>query len=199
MRVFILCTGRSGSKTIIRACEKIQNFTCGHEILAQTLGEKRFDYPDNHIEADNRLTWFLGTLDKKYGDDAVYVHLIRSRPSAIKSFNLRWEHKISIVRAFAEGVYMLPMRKLNEEQKLQVCADYYDCVNTNIEYFFKDKTKTLKIELENIKQGFEQLWNMIGAQGDLEAALKTFDTSHNKAKEYSAIATWWRKLRVRFR
>ena len=54
MRVFILCTGRTGSTTIIKAARHIKNYTADHESLARKFGEDRFKYPDNHIEADNQ-------------------------------------------------------------------------------------------------------------------------------------------------
>jgi len=68
MRVFILCTGRTGSTSIIEACKHISNYTADHESLAKVFGNQRLDYPDYHIEADNRLSWHLGALNKKYGD-----------------------------------------------------------------------------------------------------------------------------------
>ena len=51
------------------------NFTAGHETRTNRLGAARLDYPDRHIEADNRLSFFLGKLNARWGDDAHYVHL----------------------------------------------------------------------------------------------------------------------------
>ena len=34
MRVFVLCTGRSGSTTFVRACQHIDNYTASHESTA---------------------------------------------------------------------------------------------------------------------------------------------------------------------
>jgi hypothetical protein len=45
------------------------------------LGEAHFDYPDHHIESDNRLSWLLGRLDRRIVDRAFHVHLTReTRP-----------------------------------------------------------------------------------------------------------------------
>jgi hypothetical protein len=74
MGVFVLCTGRSGSLTYIRACSHITNYTAGHETGSRKLGDDRFSYPDNHIEADNRLSWFPGTLEELYGNNAFQVN-----------------------------------------------------------------------------------------------------------------------------
>jgi len=72
MKVFILCTGRTGSVTIMKACEHIKNFTSGHESLSKKFGNERFEYADNHIEGDNRLSWHLGELQ----NDMVMMHFM---------------------------------------------------------------------------------------------------------------------------
>ena len=84
MNIFILNTGRCGSTTFIRACQHISNFTATHESRSGLIGEERLNYPDNHIEADNRLSWFLGRLDRKYGDNAFYLHMSRDRSQTAK-------------------------------------------------------------------------------------------------------------------
>lgn len=77
MRVFVLTTGRSGSMTFHRAATYATNHTVGHETNAGRVGPERFAYPDNHIEADNRLAWFLGELDHRYGERSA----LRSSPA----------------------------------------------------------------------------------------------------------------------
>ncbi len=64
--------------TFIQACKHISNFSSSHESRCGLLAEARLDYPENHIEADDRLSWFLGRLDKQYGNSAFYVHLKRN-------------------------------------------------------------------------------------------------------------------------
>lgn len=64
--VFVLCTGRCGSTTLFaQACQHIENYTASHESKIFLLGDKRLEYSQNHIEVDNRLSWFLGSLEKK--------------------------------------------------------------------------------------------------------------------------------------
>ena len=181
MRVFILCTGRSGSAGIIKACSHIQNFTAGHETRTKLTGSEKFNYPDNHIEADNRLSWFLGTLEEKYGDNPVYFHLKRNKTDTVASFNRRWHSRAGIIRAFSEGILKTPVELLSKNDRLKVCEEYYDCVNRNIESFLKNKSKTAVIRLENIKSDFTEFWKIIGATGDLDAALHEFDKKHNKS------------------
>ena len=85
--VFVLCTGRCGSTTFVRACQHIENFTAGHESRAKLLGSDRVSYPKKHIEADNRLTWFLPRLTSNIDPDTtLFVHLTRSQSEVVKSF-----------------------------------------------------------------------------------------------------------------
>ena len=94
MNIFVLCTGRSGSVSLYKICRHIKNFTVSHE-SRECLD---FRYNNNHIEIDNRLCWFLGRLDKYYGDNAVYVHLQRNRNKVAKSFSKRFYYKKLISR-----------------------------------------------------------------------------------------------------
>jgi len=141
MRVFVLCTGRSGSKSLIKACSHISNFTSAHESKAKVITE-RLEYPDNHIEADNRLSWFLGGLDSQFGDDAIYIHLLREKEACVDSFNNRWDNQGSIINAFTAGVLLRKIKNLDASEKREAISLYYDAVNENISTFLKDKSKT---------------------------------------------------------
>lgn len=182
MNVFILCTGRCGSTTFIEACRGIENYTSGHETKAQCLGEERFSYSSNHIEADNRLSWFLGGLGKRFGDDAFYVHLIRDRDATAQSFNQRWQLSGSIIQHYRTGLLMRTNRE-DTTNRMAYCYDYYDKVNENITQFLANKPNTLRIEMENWEETFPLFWEAIGARGDLERALLTLVKVHNASKE----------------
>lgn len=181
MRVFILCTGRSASSTFIKACEHITNYTAGHETRVSRFEKERFNYPDNHIEADNRLSWQLGWIDKMYGDEAMYVHLKRNRDQVARSFMKRFFIPRSMIDAFCEGIRMVPPEELTESQKLQACYDYVDTVNLNIESFLATKTRVMTLTLQEVERGFPVFWKTIGARGNLEHALKEFSVSHNSS------------------
>jgi len=84
MRIFVLCTGRCGSMTFAKACSHITNYTSAHESGRYV----DWSYQDNHIEVDNRLSWFLGTLAERY-PDSMFVHLSRNRDAVIESFTRR--------------------------------------------------------------------------------------------------------------
>ena len=174
MNVFILNTGRCGSASFIEACSKITNFTSGHETRCDLVGPEHFDYPADHIEADNRLTWFLGRLDEKFGNDAFYVHLKRDDTKTAESFSNRYER--GIIKAYREGILW---RYNDQRTPFEVSLDYCHTVNSNIQLFLKDKTNQMDFALENVEEHFREFWKRIGAEGDLDAALAEWKTPHN--------------------
>ncbi len=178
--VFVLCTGRSGSLSFIKACKHITNYSSAHESRVSYLGEDRLNYPSYHIEADNRLSWLLGRLDEHYGNDAFYVHLLRDREATARSFTHRWEYRTGIIKAYTEGILMMEKKK-----GLEYCLDYYDTVNANIRLFLKDKSNVLTIHIENIKEKFPVFFDAIQAEGSLDKALTELDNHHNKTKKES--------------
>ncbi len=173
--IFVLNTGRCGSTTFIQACQHINNYTSTHESRTGKVGPTRLDYPTDHIEADNRLSWFLGRLDQTYGNDAVYIHLKRDNTEVAASYAKRL-FTGGIIPAYRHGIYF---PKSPNNSNLFVSEDYCDTVNSNIELFLKDKTNKMIFNLENAKQDFKKFWNMIKAEGDFDAAISEFNILHN--------------------
>lgn len=172
--IFILNTGRCGSTTFIQACNHITNFTALHESCLTYTGGRRLAYPDNHIEADNRLSWMLGRLEKKYGNDAFYVHLSRDVGTTADSFAKRMG--FGIMKAYRDGILL----GAGEDQSaLDLALDYIETIESNIELFLKDKTHKMEFHLESAKTDFEIFWDRIGAEGDLNAALKEWNINYN--------------------
>ena len=174
MNIFILNTGRCGSTTFINACRHITNYTALHESRATLIGGERLNYPDHHIEADNRLSWFLGRLDRKYGNNAFYIHLSRDLSSTADSFARR--ETFGIMKAYREGILL-------EGEEIQtatdVALDYIDTVESNIEHFLKDKELKMKFNLESAKDDFKLFWKKVRAEGDLNRALSEWDVRYN--------------------
>lgn len=178
MNVFVLNSGRCGSTTFIQACSHITNYTSAHESRAGLVGRARFEYPQNHIEADNRLSWFLGRLERAYGDDAMYVHLRRGEEATAKSFVKRYE--FGIVNAYRKHILMgCP----DDVDPMAIAGDYCDTVNSNIELFLRGKSRWMAFSLESAKQDFRRFWNLIEAKGDLEGALSEFDVRYNSSRQ----------------
>lgn len=176
MNVFILNTGRCGSTTFIKACEHITNFTAAHESRASVVGQGRLDYPDNHIEADNRLSWFLGRLDDQYGDSAIYVHLRRNELDTANSFATRLGY--GIMGAYLGGIYSLQQANVDATE---IALDYCRTVDANIRLFLTNKSKVMTFDLENAENDFRKFWDLIGAAGDLEAAKSEFKINYNSS------------------
>jgi len=177
MNVFVLCTGRCGSHTFIKACKHMSNYSAGHETRSRFLGQERLNFAANHIEADNRLVWFFGRLDAMYGDDAFYVHLTRERQQNAESLS-RYMH-MGILKAYTNGILM---RSSYRNDPLELSLDFYDNVNMNIRTFLKDKSRKIDFTLENARENFCLFWEKIGAQGDLDAALNEWQRTYNKSK-----------------
>ena len=174
MNVFVLNTGRCGSTTFIRACSHITNYSAAHESLIHKIGPTRLAYPDNHIEADNRLSWLLGRLDEAYGDNALYVHLHRDPEAVAASFARREGY--GIMKAYREGILL---DGETGQTPLELAYDYIETVESNIRHFLRDKTHSMEFRLEDAKEAFETFWERIGAEGDREKALAEWDVRHN--------------------
>lgn len=178
--IFVLSPGRSGSKTFVEACLHLSNYTAAHESLASKIGDERFAYPQNHIEADNRLTWFTGEMSKRFTDDVFFVNLIRDHAATVDSFYHRLQnsmYRASIMSAFAHGIIAKP-KDWRPEQERDLARFYVDTVKSNIEFFLKDRPHHV-VHLEDGGKTFNEFLQIIGAEGDIESARKTWLEVHN--------------------
>ena len=176
VNVFILNAGRSGSQTFAQACSHATNYSSAHESRSGLLGEAHFDYPDNHIESDNRLSWLLGRLDRRFGDRAFYVHLTR----AVEPVAASWAKRAhtGMMNAYR---YAILWHCPKDATPYEVALDYCDTVEANIRLFLRDKTNGMEFRLEQARERFPEFWRRIGATGDLTAALAEFEVRHNAA------------------
>lgn len=180
MNVFVLSTGRCGSTTFERACRHITNYTCAHESRIGVIGEGRLNYPQDHIESDNRLSWFLGRLHKRYPHDVFYVHLQRDRDAVARSYAKRLGPGL-IISAYAHGIH-LGLPDDIEPNALAIALDYVDTVTANIEVFLANKPNRMVFHIENANVDFRRFWELIGAQGNLTGALAEFDVAYNASE-----------------
>jgi hypothetical protein len=177
MNVFILSTGRCGSMTFERACRHITNYTTAHESRIAMIGAERLNYPPEHIESDNRLSWFLGRLDRQYPGDVFYVHLQRERLAVARSYAARLDRGL-IMSAWAHGIHLGLPDDIGAHA-LDIALDYVDTVTANIEHFLAGKPNSMAFHLESAKTDFPRFCERIGAQGNLAAAQAEFDVAHN--------------------
>lgn len=186
--VFVLCTGRCGSKSIINALQYANNYTAGHESKATALGAERLNFGENHIEADNRLSWFLGRLDQTYGADAMYIHLKREEDSLVKSINARWG-PFTILRAYTYGILK------TQGRGIEYAKDYCKTINENILCFLKDKPHQIEMKTENLALDFEKLWTTLEIEGNFSKAMQEINKKHNTTQHsYSGWAGFKLKL-----
>lgn len=172
MNVFVLCTGRSGSTTFAKACTHITNYTAAHESRPSNW-KARLDYPDDHIEVDHRLSWFLGMLDERY-PDACYVHLTRDPEKTAESWSIR-KNKGGQMTTWADVVMYRPRNMpMIEGARLMV-----ESVTANIRLFLKDKPHIV-VPIEDPHDGFDTLWDRIDAEGDRAAAHAELDKRYNR-------------------
>lgn len=199
MRVFVLTTGRSGSVTFARSCSHITNYSSAHESRAAEYGDARFDYADQHIEIDNRLSWFLGGLGERF-PEARYVHLRRDPEAVARSFAARWavhppgprptppaarerwqarirHPRASLVSAFGNGIVMRG-RPWPEADRPEVARFLVDTVEANIRAFLRGRDH-LTVRLESAASDFADFWDWIGAEGDRERAVAEWAQRHN--------------------
>jgi hypothetical protein len=190
MNIFVLCTGRCGSKSFVQACKHITNYSAGHETRARFVGAEKFDYPENHIEADNRLSWHLGRLEEIYGDDALYIHLHRERSKVIASYAQRWAPVGGMMPAYRNGIL-----RAGAHSRSATAEDFVDTVEANITSFLRDKTMTMTVALEDATEWFPRFWHRIGAEGDLNGALAEWSHQHNSRRERTGLRKLKQKLK----
>lgn len=157
------------------------NYTVGHESRANQV-KGRLRYPDQHIEVDNRLVWFLGELDARF-PEAVWVHLVREREKVVESYTHRFNVRGGIMPAFASGV--LRRGPARPGERLEIARLYIDTVTTNILQFLdrKKQDKVVHMRIEYPYAGFERLWRTLGIEGDLVKACAELRQHYNARRK----------------
>lgn len=196
MRVFVLTTGRAASATFAEAAALIDGMTAGHETHRGML-EGRLDYPDSHIESDNRLVWFLGSLDRLYDDaDTFYVYLHRDPERVARSYRERWHIAVSIVRAFYHALLM-HRDKPDPNRALQACRLFVTTVEDNIRFFLRDRPNWVEVRVEFLEQDFFQFMDRAGLTGDREKIAAVLNSVRNISKRQGKGNTFLRRLQAK--
>ncbi len=172
MNVFVLCTGRCGSLTFARARRFIENYTSAHGSDPQM----RLDYPDDHIEVDNRLPWLLGRLDEAY-PDAYFVHLLRNLEDTVRSFVERGSNR----RTSPLHGFMFALKQGKADSPKATAEELVDTINANIRHYLQRRPH-VTIQIEDPQAGFTRMWREIGGVGDRSAALAALTECHNRGK-----------------
>jgi|OM-RGC.v1.015858455 hypothetical protein len=175
--IFVLCSGRCGSVSLAHALSHAENFSVGHESRMATLGPERLHYPDAHIEIDNRLTFMLGPLHARFGDAPLYVHLLRDPAACAASYAKRFRPGL-LMFAWARGIHVGLEDTLDLEA---VARNLVDTMNENIRLFLRERPHTLNVTVEQFPHDVTTLWQTIGAEGDLAAAIESLASARNQA------------------
>ena len=152
------------------------NFGAGHETRSHKIGCDRLAYPHNHIEVDNRLMYFLGRLEARY-EASLYVHLKRDIEATARSFQKRLGQNRCIISAYDKTII-----QNNKNESFDLCVDYVCNANANIEAYLKGK-KHIEFQLDSPNEGVENLWEFIGAEGDIGSAKEEFNTKWNASRK----------------
>jgi len=187
--VVVLCTGRCGSKVFVQACSRMTNYTAGHETCTKLVGPARMAWPSFHIEADCRLCWMTGRLDREWGGTPFYVHLTRDPRKVAASYGDRWHSQSSLLPFYVHNVLVRvkgpPSRRCRNTRLAWMLEAGLDCVDTmeaNIRLFLRDKPNQMEFPIERADDLFPVFWRRIGAEGDLDAALREFRRSAEEQK-----------------
>jgi len=197
--IFALSPGRAGSMTFVHACTGIENYTSAHESLVNRVGSARLAYPENHIEADNRLVWHLGQLAQKYDEhDVLYVHLRRDPEKVALSHLKRWnefEFSAGVMPAFANGIVMRE-KPWPADERLEVARFYVQTVIANTEEFLKTRPH-IDVQLEDGGVSFNNFLDRMSATGDLDAvrtAWASVKNDHSFSREIHATNRLSRRI-----
>ena len=182
--IFILSAGRCGSMTFIKACNHIENYSSFHESgrLLNSHDKYNLIYPEYHIESDNRLSWFLGSIDKLYGNNALYLKLTRNKQKIINSYLKRKTLNQGILPAFAINIFQQKKRDITKAGYEWAANHYVNTVYDNINFFLKNKNNTLEIDIDSPIESFKEFWEEIEAIGNIDNAINEFNVKYNSSK-----------------
>jgi len=159
--------------TFARACRHITNYSSAHE--SGCRNRYSLEYPENHIEVDNRLAWFLGRLHEKY-PEAFYVHLLRDEKTTARSYVVRGgQEATKILRGFMFAIKQGQHGDLPSEAREMVAT-----INANIRHFLREKPH-VTVDIEAAADLFPAFWKWIRAEGRLEAGLRELKKRYNRS------------------
>lgn len=196
INVFVISTGRTATTAFAKAASHLTGFTADHESRAMQPFVSRLNYPSNHIEADNRLLFFLPQLEERFGDDAYYVLLKRDHALIAKSYAKRWQLTVSVVRAWTHGIRMIP--RVRGEDVEACCLEFVDYAESTLDLFLKRQKNVMQFNITDARNEFIRFSQWIGVNEAPESALEEWGQRHNLNVENSFNVALRRRLRLWF-
>lgn len=174
MRVFVFGTGRCGTVCFAAACRHATNYTVLNETWTST-----YQWAEQSIEVNPQLRPVIPFILREY-PDARFVWLKRDYERVVESFE-----------RLGQGVWLTTWwaicNTVRPENQRTAAAIAVDQMLRDCEYAFSlvPEAQRMMLELERIKEPnqFPAFWQWIGAEGDLQAALTTFDIPLNTSAE----------------
>jgi hypothetical protein len=168
MKVFVLGTGRNGTKTFARACEHLTNYSVSHNTIREGAGfdhkMRALESKDNHIEVDDRFLW-------------------RDPAKVVRSYTKprRLHLQGSLLNTFYHGILGTPVekRKVSVADAEKAGALCVEVINKNIEHFLAGKPHQIFIDIDHPAEKFRRFLEEIGAEGDVDAAVAEFETIYD--------------------
>lgn len=173
VNVFLLSPGRTATTTLSIALNEVADYTSSHESRVNELGSERISYPENHIECDNRLTWFLPRLTPKYKDKGILVVIKRDVKSIAKSYNQRWQ-RIYMMKAYSQGILLRDLKDNN----LDVCEDYVNNVYEQISYHSIAWKNVIEIDLKDPSKGIYELLQKMNRLEYFDNVMRKLNETH---------------------
>lgn len=175
--VFILSTGRTATTAFASAAGLLPGFSAAHESRVMEPFATRIDYAPNHIEADNRLIFFLPQLEEKFGDTAYYVYLQRDPELIAQSYARRWHLTVSVVRAWTHGMRMKPRVRRTEIESC--CRDFVDYADSTLSLFLARQRNVMLYDIADAENEFLRFSRWLGVDRPPQAALDQWKKRHN--------------------
>jgi len=194
--IFVISTGRTATTAFARAAACLPGYTSAHESRSMQPFASRLNYPDNHIEADNRLLFYLPQLENRYGNSAYYVLLKRDPSLIASSYAKRWHLTVSIVRAWTHGVRMIPRVRTAEIE--QCCHDFVSYADSTLSLFLSRQKNVMEFYVSDATNEFIRFSQWIGIDKPPQSALKVWDSRHNKNYKSNLINGFRMRLRLWF-
>ena len=156
MRVFFISPGRTATTTLAKSFGQIKSLTSGHESNVKNRLGDRVIYPDNHVEADNRLLFFMPQLTERYGETELLVIIERNRAEIANSYRKRW-WKFNLPKIFAQGILMRDVKENDDK----LVDDMVDWAYEQIHYFSKDWKNVITIKFDEIPKNLDQIFDFL--------------------------------------
>lgn len=182
MNIFIISPGRTATTHLASVFDGVSGFTSLHESRVEHLDLKeRLSFPINHIEADNRLIWFLQFLEDIYAETSCLVIVKRDTKKIVDSYSKRW-FKTNILRAWTQGIHMLDI----DVHSTQAVESYVDFCYKSLSLSIPKWKYIIEIDISYPVQGIEKLCDLIGASSmEKETVIRDFQKSRSNLNDKS--------------